>query len=154
MRHVKTGVKLRLCGTGMSTEHLDSIRANIAQHALEAKVIYEDRWITEDEKVERLAPALAIAYLPQDEDSYGYCSLEAAHAGKPVLTTNDSGGVLELVIDGVNGLIVPPDPLALAQAMDRLFLDRDLTRRMGDANRQRILDLRIDWHTVVTSLTS
>ena len=27
---------------------------------------------------------------------------------KPVLTTDDSGGVLELVIDGVNGLIVPP----------------------------------------------
>ena len=154
MRHVKTGVRLRLCGTGMNAGHLNAIRANISQHGLEATVIYEDRWITEDEKVERLAPALAVAYLPQDEDSYGYCSLEAAHAGKPVLTTDNSGGVLELVIDGVNGLIVPPDPLALAQAMDRLFLDRALTRRMGDANRQRLSELRIDWHTVVTSLTS
>jgi len=154
MRHVKTGVRLRLCGTGMSADHLDSIRANISQHGLEATVTYEDRWISEDEKVERLAPALAVAYLPQDEDSYGYCSLEAAHAGKPVLTTDDSGGVLELVIDGVNGLIVPADPHALAQAMDRLFLDRALTRRMGDANRQRLSELRIDWHTVITSLTS
>jgi glycosyltransferase involved in cell wall biosynthesis len=154
MRHVKTAVKLRLCGTGMNSGHLDSIQATIIQHGLEAKVIFEDRWITEDEKVERLAPALAIAYLPQDEDSYGYCSLEAAHACKPVLTTDDSGGVLELVINGVNGLIVPPDPVALAQAMDRLFVDRTLTQRMGKANRQRVSDLRIDWDTVVTSLTS
>ena len=106
MRHVKTAVKLRLCGTSMNSGHLDSIRATITQHGLESRVIYEDRWITEDE-VERLAPALAIAYLPQDEDSYGYCSLEAAHASKPVLTTDDLGGVLELVINDVNGLIVP-----------------------------------------------
>jgi glycosyltransferase involved in cell wall biosynthesis len=154
MRHVKTAVKLRLCGTSMNSGHLDSIRATITQHGLESRVIYEDRWITEDEKVERLAPALAIAYLPQDEDSYGYCSLEAAHASKPVLTTDDSGGVLELVINDVNGLIVPPDPVALAQAMDRLFVDRMLTQRMGKANRQRVSDLRIDWDTVVTSLTS
>jgi glycosyltransferase involved in cell wall biosynthesis len=121
---------------------------------MQSKVIFENRWISEEEKVERLAPALAVAYLPQDEDSYGYCSLEAGHARKCVLTTNDSGGVLELVKDGVNGLIVPPDPLALAEAMDQLFVDRALTARMGEANRRRITEMAIDWTTVVDSLTS
>ena len=154
MRHVKTDVKLRLCGTSVNSANLDSLRAAIAQYKLQSKVIFEDRWISEDEKIERLAPALAVAYLPQDEDSYGYSSLEAAHSSKPVLTTDDSGGVLELVIDGVNGFVVPADPVAIAEAMDRLFVDRILTRRMGEANKQRISEMRIDWETIVTTLTS
>jgi glycosyltransferase involved in cell wall biosynthesis len=76
MRHVKTGVKLRLCGTSMNLANLDLLRSAIAQHKLNSKIILEDQWISEDEKVERLAPALAVAYLPQDEDNYGYFSLE------------------------------------------------------------------------------
>jgi glycosyltransferase involved in cell wall biosynthesis len=153
MRYVKSPVKLRLCGTSMSLSHLDLIRETIIKHRLESKVIYEDRWISEDEKIERLAPALAVAYLPQDEDSYGYCSLEAAHARKAVLTTDDSGGVLELVTDGVNGLVVPADAKALAEAMDRLYLDRIRTARMGEANNRRLSELKINWESVVESLT-
>ena len=154
MRYVKTPVRLRLCGTGINSAHLDSIRAAIMNHQLESKVSYEDRWISEEEKIERLAPALAVAYLPEDEDSYGYCSLEAAHARKPILTTEDSGGVLEFVTDGINGLVVSPSPTALADAMDRLFLDRAHTARMGEANNRRLSELGINWDTVVESLTS
>ena len=153
MRYVKSPVKLRLCGTSMSLSHLDLIRETITKHRLESKVIYEDRWISEDEKIERLAPALAVAYLPQDEDSYGYSSLEAAHARKAVLTSDDSGGVLELVTDGVNGLVVPADAKALAEAMDRLYLDRIRTARMGEANNRRLSELKINWESVVESLT-
>ena len=47
-------------------------------------------------------------------DITDYSGLEAAHARKAVLTTSDSGGVLELVKDGVNGLVVPPYPMAIA----------------------------------------
>jgi glycosyltransferase involved in cell wall biosynthesis len=154
MRFVKSSVKLRLCGTGMSTDHIQSIRRAIAEHGLEDRVILEDRWISEDEKVERLAPALAVAYPPEDEDSYGYPSLEAAHARKAVLTTTDSGGVLELVEDGRNGLVAAPEPRALAEAMDRLYLDRGRTASMGAANFERLQELRIDWDTVVEALTS
>ena len=154
MRHVKTPVRLRLCGTGVNSAHLDSIRATIMNQRLEAKIIFEDRWISEEEKIERLAPALAVAYLPEDEDSYGYCSLEAAHACKPILTTEDSGGVLEFVMDRINGLVVSPNPITLAGAMDHLFLDRAHTARMGEANNRRLSELCINWDTVVESLTS
>jgi len=152
MRHVKTAVKLRLCGTSMSPAHLNELKSTIAEHHLESKVFLEDRWISEEEKVAKLAPALAVAYVPADEDSYGYPSLEGAHARKAVLTTADSGGVLELVNDGVNGLITAPDARALADAMDRLYLDRDRTAAMGAANTNRLAELRIDWDTVVQSL--
>ncbi|MGO9698341.1 MAG: glycosyltransferase family 4 protein [Xanthobacteraceae bacterium] len=154
MRHVKTPVKLRLCGTSMNPPHVETIRRAIADHGLFDRVIFEDRWISEEEKVALLAPALAVAYVPIDEDSYGYPSLEAAHARKAVITTTDSGGVLELVTDGVNGIVAPPEPKPLAQAMDQLYRDRALASRMGAANEARLAELGIDWPTVIEALTS
>jgi glycosyltransferase involved in cell wall biosynthesis len=154
MRHVRSGVKLRLCGSSMNSDHIDTIRSTIARHQLSSRVLLEDRWISEDEKIERLAVALAIAYVPEDEDSYGYPSLEAAHARKAVITTTDSGGVLELVTDGQNGVVVPPEPQAIAEAMDRLYNDRVKAADMGQANQDRLIELRIDWNSVVSALTS
>jgi hypothetical protein len=38
--------------------------------------------------------------------------------------------------------------------MDRLFLDRGHTARMGEANNRRLSELGINWETVIESLTS
>jgi glycosyltransferase involved in cell wall biosynthesis len=154
MRYVRSNVKLRICGASSSPLHVETIQRVIAEHGLTDCVILEDRWISEEEKVERLATALAVAYVPDDEDSYGYPSLEAAHARKAVLTASDSGGVLELVSHGHNGIVAPPDPRSLAQAMDQLYRDRVLATRMGAANERRLAELRIDWANVVDALTS
>ncbi len=51
--------------------------------------------------------ASAVIFPPLDED-YGYVTLEAFLARKPVITTTDAGGPLEFVVDGVNGLIAEP----------------------------------------------
>jgi len=154
MRHTRTGVKLRLSGACFAKEYAEELRSQVSMAGLEGRVTFEDRWISESEKVEVLADCLAVAYLPFDEDSYGYPSLEGSHAGKPVLTTTDSGGVLELVKDGVNGLVVDPDPRALAEAMDRLYLDREVTRRMGRNAQARLGVLKITWSHVIERLLS
>ncbi len=57
------------------------------------------------------------AYAPFDED-FGYVTLEAFLARKPVVTALDSGGPLEFVEDGVNGYVRPPTPDAFADAID------------------------------------
>ena len=49
--------------------------------------------------------ALAVVYPPFDED-FGYVTLEAFLARKPVITATDSGGPNEFVVDGVNGFVV------------------------------------------------
>jgi glycosyltransferase involved in cell wall biosynthesis len=153
MQHVKTPVRLRLCGTGSGADYVAKLQHLITSHGLGSRVVLEDRWISEDEKAERVGQALAVAYIPADEDSYGYPSLEGAHAEKPILTTSDAGGVLELVQDGINGFVVPPDPRALAEAMDRLYIDRTLARHMGLAAHQRIGELKITWSAVVDAMT-
>lgn len=154
MAHVKTPVRLRICGKSANPAYGHALQARISQLGLQGRVAFEDRWISEAEKAEWLAPALAAAYLPHDEDSYGYPSLEAAHASKPVITAADAGGVLELVERGRNGLVVEPDPRALATAFDQLWTDRAAAARMGEANRQRLAELQIDWNHVVEALTS
>jgi glycosyltransferase involved in cell wall biosynthesis len=154
MAHVKTPVKLRLCGRATSPEHARMLQAEIGGLGVAERVIFEDRWISEDEKAEILAGALATAYVPADEDSYGYPSLESSHAEKAIVTTTDSGGVLELVEDGVNGFVRPPDPAALAEVFDRLWTDRRLAERLGRGARQRLADLKIDWNHVVERLTA
>jgi glycosyltransferase involved in cell wall biosynthesis len=153
MRHVKTPVRLRLCGRASSPAFGESLVRQVREAKLDDRVAIEDRWISEEEKVELLADALALAYVPKDEDSYGYPSLEAAHSGKAVLTTRDAGGVLELVEDGVNGFVCPPEPRAIAARFDELWADRERARRMGEANAARLKALRIDWDRVVEAFT-
>lgn len=152
MRYTKTPVKLRLCGISGGPDYAERLRGSIAAHGLLEKVFFDNRWISEEEKVEIFANCLAAAYLPIDEDSYGYPSLEASRSSKPVLTTVDSGGVLELVQDGVNGCVVEPDARALADAMDRLYLDREAARWMGENARARLSELNISWPHVLERL--
>lgn len=74
--------------------------------------------------------ARAAAYLPFDEDSLGYVTMEAFAAGKAVLTTSDSGGLLEIVGPDT-GLVVSPNPRALGVGLERLLADRQLSHRLG-----------------------
>jgi glycosyltransferase involved in cell wall biosynthesis len=104
---------------------------------------------TPSELVRLYENALAVMYVPFDED-YGYVTLEAFLASKPVITATDSGGTLEFVVDGENGCICPPDGAALARAMTRLAADRDLVARMGEAGRTRAR--AITWDGVVEQL--
>ena len=96
--------------------------------------------------------ALASAYVPYDEDSYGYPTIEAAHARRCTVTVSDAGGVAEFVRDGETGLVAAPEPVALAAAFDRLHADRALARRLGANAAERVAELGIDWDTVIEKL--
>lgn len=152
MQHVRSPVLLRLSGTSSGTDYPKSLTKRIAELGLGSRVVLDNRWITEEEKIAQLSNCLAAAYLPLDEDSYGYPSLEASHASKPILTTIDSGGVLELVQDGVNGYVAEPHPEALAAAIDRFHQDRAKTMAMGLKAQARLDELNISWQYVLRRL--
>ena len=152
MQHTRTPVRLRICGTNSDSDYPKSLQRLIVGMGLQKRVTFENRWISEEEKVISFANCLAVAYLPLDEDSYGYPTLEASHSSKATLTTLDSGGVLELVQDGFNGLITEPAPEALAEAMDSLYLDRDMAEAMGQNGCLRLSELNISWSHVLKRL--
>jgi glycosyltransferase involved in cell wall biosynthesis len=154
MRHAQTPVRLRLCGLAGNSAYVDELERSITQHDMAERVTIEHRWISEEEKAGRLASSLAAAYIPFDEDSYGFPTLEAAHAKRCTVTVNDSGGVPEFVEQGRNGLIVEPQPEALADAFDRLYRDRNVAKKMGEAAEMRVRELGINWDAVIARLLS
>lgn len=108
-------------------------------------------WVSDEEKVRLYAHCLAVVYPPYDED-LGYVTLESMLSGKPVITCADSGGPLEFVENEESGLVCDPTPGGLAAAMDRIWGDRSLAIRMGNAGKQRYLDLNVTWESVVEKL--
>jgi glycosyltransferase involved in cell wall biosynthesis/GT2 family glycosyltransferase len=70
-------------------------------------------------------------------ETFGIVALEAMYMSKPVIAAR-SGGLIDVVIDGVTGFLVPPgDPGALRQAMQRLLDDPIQRARMGAAAKQQ-----------------
>ena len=93
--------------------------------------------------------ASAAVYIPFDEDSVGYVTMEAFQASKPVITTDDAGGVLEIVRDGETGLIAEPTAEALGAALSAIMGDQVKARRLGAAGRQVLVDRALTWpHTI------
>jgi glycosyltransferase involved in cell wall biosynthesis len=152
MVHTKTPVRLVIAGKTDTPRMRDKMFSLIEAHKLHDRVLFSDEWISDQRKQELIAGCAGCIYVPQDEDSYGYPTLEAFHACKPVITTSDAGGTLEIIQDSVNGLIAQPTPESIAAAMDRLFLDEQLARQMGAHGLHSIEKLGIRWDRVVEKL--
>ncbi len=104
---------------------------------------------TEAALVGHLAACRAVVFVPQGED-YGFVTVEAFAASKPVITCSDSGGPLEFVRSGQNGLVCAPDPAALAHACAEVTESPHLAERLGTQGRQDIAPL--SWAAVVKKL--
>jgi glycosyltransferase involved in cell wall biosynthesis len=151
--YAQTDVRVVIAGNPDQPEELAALQALVAKEGIADRVEILGEWISQERKEELMANALACVYIPFDEDSYGYVSLEAYHSRKPVITCADSGGTLEIVEDGVTGLVAEPTPAAIGDALDRLYTDRRLARAMGSAGFERMVELGISWDNIVGSLT-
>jgi glycosyltransferase involved in cell wall biosynthesis len=125
-----------------------ALAARIAALGLGDRVRLAGR-VDDTQLIELLAGARALLFTPFEED-YGYVTLEAFLARKPVITTTDAGGPLEFVEDGVNGLVAQPEPDALAAAIARLASNTGEAARLGDAGHARAR--LITWDGVVEQL--
>jgi len=73
-----------------------------------------------------------------DAEPFGRVLIEAMAAGVPVIAVN-AAGPAEIVIDGVTGILVPPDdPAAMAAAMLRIAADRRLAARLSASAREDV----------------
>jgi glycosyltransferase involved in cell wall biosynthesis len=154
MAYVKTAAKLVVAGHPETPDDLEELEQLIEHWMLRDKVTVIPRFISEDEKVRLFRDALGCIYIPYDEDSYGYVTLEAYHSRKPVITCTDSGGTSIVVRDGETGIVVAPDPHELASAIDRLYENKSLASDMGEMGFRNMLRLRITWEKVISCLTS
>lgn len=152
LARTRSDVRLVVAGQPDSEEIVADLHAAVARHGLEDRVDLRLRFLPTEEKRDLLAGALAVCYLPVDEDSFGYVTAEAMTAGKPVVTLTDSGGVLNLVHDGETGEVAEPQADAVAAAFDRLAGDRPRTAALGRAASREVARLGLSWDHVIEEL--
>jgi glycosyltransferase involved in cell wall biosynthesis len=145
-------VRVRFAGSADEPQYGEELEMLAHDLDIEHRVEWLGQ-VTEAEKRVLYAHALGVIFPPVDED-YGYVTLEAMLASKPLITCTDSGAPLEFVLNDATGLIVEPSPQAMAVAMDQLWDDHDLARALGEAGRKRYDSLNISWMTVVERLVS
>jgi glycosyltransferase involved in cell wall biosynthesis len=147
MAHTDANLRLVVAGDGTQRE-------NVERCASEAGVLKRVTFlgtVNDEQLVDLYADALVVAYPPYDED-FGYVTLEAFLARKPVITCTDSGGPREFVQDGINGWICEPDPAQIAAAITAAAADRRRTARLGDAGHE--VAAAITWDGVIEKLVS
>ena len=91
--------------------------------------------------VPRLVSAMdIIVHASSSPEPFGLVIIEGMAAGKPVIATA-KGGVLDIIEDGVNGILVPcKDSKSMAKAIQKIYHDKKLSKRIGTAARKRIIE--------------
>jgi len=105
--------------------------------------------IDEDALLDHYARAGAVFFAPLNED-YGFVTVEAFMARKPVVTCHDSGGVTELVRNGESGFVCAPAPAALGAALARLMSDPRLAEKLGEGGHETAA--RLSWPETARTL--
>lgn len=116
-------VRVVVAGDGPDRERLEKI-AN-------GRVEFAGR-VSDDQLADLYARCRAVYYAPVNED-YGLVPYEAFLSDKPVITTTDAGGPLDIVRDGSTGRVVAPARDELATA---LTLSADEARTLGRAGHE------------------
>jgi glycosyltransferase involved in cell wall biosynthesis len=105
--------------------------------------------VSEQELADLYATCRAVFYAPIDED-FGMVPYEAFRAAKPVVTTTDAGGPLEVVDDRRNGRVVEPDPRSIAAALRELLADETTARSLGAAGQAQAAT--VSWDNAIAKL--
>jgi glycosyltransferase involved in cell wall biosynthesis len=108
---------------------MDALRQISVDLGVEHHVVFTGR----RDDIPAVTAALDVAVLPSYREAQGLTILEAMAMSRPVVASN-VGGIPEMVLDGVTGLLVPPhDPPALAAAIARLLTDHPLADTLARA---------------------
>jgi glycosyltransferase involved in cell wall biosynthesis len=113
----------------------DSLEHSAASLGLGSRVVFSGR----RDDVPALFAGADIAVHPAVwQEAFGYTVVEALGAGCALIAT-ETGGIPEIVQDGVSGILVRPGSAeALAHALDRLLSDHGLRNSLGSSGHRRV----------------
>jgi glycosyltransferase involved in cell wall biosynthesis len=136
-----------VAGDGPDRPRLEELAG---QRSLDGRVRFLGR-VSEDELADLYARCLAVFYAPVDED-FGMVPYEAFLADKPVVTTVDAGGPLEVVADRKTGIVCEPRAAAVAEAFVWLREHLDQARSFGRAG--HALADEVTWDRAIDRILS
>jgi glycosyltransferase involved in cell wall biosynthesis len=107
-------------------ELLDRCRDRIKQEELPVTIL---GWQSD---IERVLSAADMVVLTSDNEGTPLSLIQAGMAGLPVVSTK-VGSVPEVVLDGTTGIVTSLDVLEIANALEKLYRDKELRNKLGRA---------------------
>jgi glycosyltransferase involved in cell wall biosynthesis len=138
-------LEIVVAGDGPDRSRLESLARD---RGLDGRARFAGR-VSAEELADLYGRCLAVYYAPVDED-YGMVPYEAFLSEKPVLTTTDAGGPLEVVADHRTGLVVAPEALELARAAGWLREHRKEAATLGQAG--KAIASEVTWDRAISRL--
>ena len=155
------GTQVVLCAGAPDTPEIAAeMRAKVeAARAKGAEIVWIEKMVTKEEAIE-LYSHCRVFCCPSVYEPFGIINLEAMACRAPVVASA-TGGILEVVVEGETGLLVPfePDPVTgfpreagqfardLAAKLTELMGDPERCQRMGDAGRARV-EAMFSWSAI------
>jgi glycosyltransferase involved in cell wall biosynthesis len=143
----ESALKVIVVGDGPDRERLEQLAGELE---LDGRVTFAGR-VGDEALADFYARCLAVFYAPVDED-FGFVPYEAFLSEKPIVTTRDAGGPLEVVADGETGVVCEPAPAAVATAFAFLAANVEQARAQGRAG--KAIAARLTWDAVIDRLLS
>ena len=141
--HVNPELRVVIVGEGPDRRRLEQ-----AAGELNGRIEFTGR-IDDERLADLYARCLAVFYAPVDED-FGMVPYEAFLSEKPVITTHDAGGPLEIVRDHETGLVVEPDAGSIASACADLARNVEEAKAWGRAG--KAIAERVTWDACIDAL--
>ena len=139
------GFRVVVAGDGPEREALEQRSRELS---IADRVTFEGR--VDDQRLANLyARCGCVYYAPIDED-FGMVPYEAFLSGKPVVTTRDAGGPLEVVEDGRTGLVRAPEPTEVAAGIGEILADASRAAVLGAAG--RAIAKTVTWDATIERL--
>jgi starch synthase len=152
VKYLPRGMQLVLCAGAPDTPEIAAeMRAGVeAAQAAGGNIVWIEKMVTKAEAIE-LYSNCRVFCCPSVYEPFGIINLEAMACGAPVVASA-TGGILEVVVDGETGYLVPfepdhvtgfpvhPDKFSgdLAGCLAELMANPVLCKRMGEAGRRRV----------------
>jgi len=134
MQPLRGRARLVVIGDGPEKAALENLAAELSL----TESVHFTGYISDDERRKFLAEATAMLVPSRHEELFGMVAAEGSLSSLPVVVS-DTGGLPEVVQDGVTGIVVPKDePQALSQALQKLLSNPALAKEMGKAGRERV----------------
>ncbi len=151
-----------LLASSFNPESFEKYSKRIKELGLEGRAVIHDSWVDERKKMQLFCAADAIA-LPSFYEPFGIVTLEAFAADMacekngvvgPVVVVGDTGGMHEVVRNGVNGFKVPMEefdlkPALLARILDMALGDDELRREISGNGCRSVQSPSFDWREIV-----
>jgi glycosyltransferase involved in cell wall biosynthesis len=143
---VLTNIKLYIVGDGIL---MNKLKRLVNKLSLTREVVFTGR--LNEHEIALYLNKCDLFVLTSKKETFGIVLLEAGATGKAILSTK-CGGIPEVIVDNVTGILVEPGNIKqMSSAMTLLLRNKKLRDKMGDMGRKRIIN-NFTWENITQKL--